>query len=352
MLAVLPVLAVATLGLATSAHPQHVREALTSLWIGGACLVGWSLALTGTQHRRLLRGLIVPATLLALLAVLQFYGVLTPFRFEREVSERSGMTSLAGGAFDLAAYLTLPCLVAQLAWRGASAVRLGGWLVAGGVCVYALLLTQTLTAIAAFAAGTFVVWAFLLPRRRIAVVAASLLLGSAALGFGVEPLRERLVRKLDALQRGDVHRTLSGRPDGWRTALWMVRQHPVAGVGHGAYRAEYGRAKSALSRQGHRFSQARDQAYFVNAHSDFLEALAEWGLLGAAAIAWGLAVLARTLRRLTAAAERSDVALMCGGLVALSLLMLANFPLRVALVAYPAILFSSWIFALEREARG
>ena len=42
--------------------------------------------------------------------------------------------------------------------------------------------------------------------------------------------------------------------------------------------------------------------------------------------------------------------LMCGALAALSVLTLANFPLRIALSAYPAVLFLSWIFAAGREA--
>ena len=163
-------------------------------------------------------------------------------------------------------------------------------------------------------------------------------------------MRDRLARKLASVRQGEVNELLSGRLDGWRAALWMVRQKPVTGVGHGAYRAEYGLAKSALSGQGRRFSQAPDQAYFVNAHSDVLEVLAEWGVLGALAVAWGCGVLGRTLRRLAAAAPRADLALMGGALTALSLMMVANFPLRIALSAYPAILLLSWIFAAGREA--
>ena len=45
-----------------------------------------------------------------------------------------------------------------------------------------------------------------------------------------------------------------------------------------------------------------------------------------------------------------NLVLMCGVLAMLALLALANFPLRIALTAYPAVLLLSWIFAAGREA--
>lgn len=351
VLAVLPVLAVATSGLLSSDHTPHVREGLASLWIAGACLVGWSLALSAREHRKLLWGLMIPAGVLAVLALLQFHGLFNPFRFEGEVSERIGLTSLAGGAFDLAAYLALPCLIAQVGWREAATPgRRWGWGLAAAACFYALAASQTLTALAGVAAGTIVLWMMLLSRRRFAAIAVSIVLAAVAVGVGLGPLRERLENKLGSLRRGEINRVLSGRMDGWQAALWMVREHPLTGVGHGAYRAEYGSAKGALASSGVAFSRSPELAYFVNAHNDLLEAVAEWGLPGALALVWGLAVLVRVLRRSAPVVARSDVALMWAGLTALSVLALMNFPLRIALVAYPAVLFLSWIFAARREA--
>ena len=135
----------------------------------------------------------------------------------------------------------------------------------------------------------------------------------------------------------------------------MLRQEPLTGVGHGAYRAEFGNAKDALWHQGIRFYRSQHRVYFTNAHSDVLEALAEWGLLAAAVLAWGGFLLVRGLRESARAERRSaggrtDSQLMAAGLVVLVILGLTNFPFRIALVAYPAILFISWIFATQREA--
>ena len=348
VLAMLPLLAVATSGLLTSAHPLHVREGLVSLWIAVACGVGWSFALSSAEHRALLRGMIIPATALSVLAILQFHELFNPFRFEREVGERIGLTSLAGSAFDLAAYLVLPCLSAQVAVFEAKSVGLRwAWGLAGGVCLYAIAASQTLTALAALGLGSIVLWLRLLPRRRSGVALLLIAAIGAALALGVGPLRERLSRKAAALSRGDVNRVLTGRLDGWRAALWMLRQKPLTGVGHGAYRAEFGLAKEALRRQGVRFYRSQHQVHFSNAHSDFLDTLAELGVAGGVALSWGIYLLIRTLRRCSA--ERSDLALMSAALVVLSILALTNFPFHIALAGYPALLWISWIFATGRE---
>lgn len=346
----LPMLLVATSTLWTSDYPQHVRSSLPSLWIALACLVAWSSLLSVREHYELLRGLMVPAATLALLAVLQFHRIYSPFEFERDVAaRRTGLTSLAGSAFDLAAYLVLPCLVVQVVWLAEKEPRWRwGWGAAGALVLYALIATQTLTALVAFAAGTVVLWFLRLPRRRFLAVAAGLALVALAASLTVAPLRHRLERKWNSLQAGDYNQVLTGRLDGWNAALWMAREHPLVGVGHGAYRAEFGRAKEALKQAGVQFYRSQHQVYFTNAHSDPLEAIAEWGALGAAALAWGLWVLLRAVRRVTVAGSASDAALMWAGLTVLAILALTNFPLRIALVGYPALLFVSWIFASER----
>ncbi len=350
VLAVLPMLVVATSGLLTSVHTAHVKGGLVSLWIGLACLVTWSLALKVDEIRDLLDGLIVPATMLAFVAILQFHGIFNPFEFETQVSERIGLTSFAGGAFDLAAYLVLPCLLVQASLRRQQEYR---WrlpmLVAAGMSIYALILTQTLTAIAAFILGTLVLWLLLLPRRRFLAVVAGLVLVLGLATLLIEPLRVRLDNKLQSLEHGNINRVMSGRLDGWRAAVWMFETHPWTGVGHGAYRAEFGHAKHAMRNAGVEFHRWPKTVYFVNAHSDPLEAVAEWGIPGIAAILWGLFILGWTLRKVFATGASDDAAVMLAGLVALILLAATNFPLRIALVAYPVLFFVSWIFAAQRE---
>ncbi|MFL6261984.1 MAG: O-antigen ligase family protein [Thermoanaerobaculia bacterium] len=352
---VLPVLGVATLGLAFTRHPLHAREALIDLWTGAAALVGWSAALSSERLARLLRGLLWPAFLLALIGIGQFHGVWQPLRLAHlEEGSRLAITSLAGNPGDLAAFLVLPCLVAQDLLRRCAG---GGWrspaglgaVLALAVSVYALLLTQTLAAVAALLAGSLLLWGTRMPRRRVALLLAGGAVAAALLAAGVAPLRERVVFKWQEMARGNWNSVLTGRFDGWRAAVWMFERHPLAGVGQGAYQAEFAPAKLALIDRGAIFFPGLTQgSAFDNAHNEVLEAAAEWGLPGLLALGWGLWVLLRALRR--GAGTPEDQALAWAGTAALAVLSLVDFPFRVALVGFPALLFLSWVLRRAEEA--
>ncbi|HYO15783.1 MAG TPA: O-antigen ligase family protein [Thermoanaerobaculia bacterium] len=348
---VLPVLVVATAGLATTEHPLHTREALADLWIGAACLVGWSLALSALRLERLLAGLLIPAALLSVFGVLQYHDLWQPLRFFGiETGSRLALTSLAGNPGDLGAYLVLPCLTGQ--WLLVRRLREGDrtspafWGTAGALalCLYVWVLTQTLAALAALFGASLLFWMILLPRRRSAPVLASLAAGVALLVLAVAPLRERIVDKARQAAAGDLNAVLTNRLDAWRAGAWMLREQPLTGVGHGAYRPEYVPAKLALLDRGVEFSTNIDQPVFANAHNEFVEVGAEWGMPGLVALGWGLWVLLASLGRISS----PDRALAWAGTAALFILSLAHFPFRIALVAFPALLFLSW--ALRRSA--
>ncbi len=342
--ALLPALLVASAGFLTTAHPLHFREALIDLWIGAACLVGWSAGLKGERQERILRGLLWPAGALSLLGALQFHGLWRSFRFTGiEYDPRLGLTSLAGNPGDLGVYLVLPSLIAQWAlprthsgaprWATAAALSL---------CLYGVALTQTLAALAALAVGTLVLWLPLLPRRKAVAGLAGGAVLAALLILAVAPLRVRFLDKARQLSEGDLNAVLTGRLDGWRAALWMFERHPVTGVGHGAYRPEFVPAKLALLDRGVEFLETQPQPVFANAHNEYLEVAAEWGILGLLALAWGLTVLFRAASRASGEGNRNR-ALAWAGLAALAVLSLVHFPFRIALTAFPAILFLAWV---------
>jgi hypothetical protein len=349
---VLPALAVATAGLAFTLHPFHTRDALIDLWIGGAALVGWSAAVPASRLERALEALLVPATALAAFAVLQFHDLWQPLRFlGLAPASRQAVTSLAGNPGDLGAYLVLPALLAQEALRrrrqeGRAAASAGFWGIWGtaaalAVCFYALLLSQTLAALAALLAGSVVLWGSRLSprgRRRAGAALAGGVLATLLLMAAVAPLRVRVVTKAHQAAAGDWNSVLTGRLDGWRAAVWMLARHPLAGVGHGAYLPEFVPAKLALLDRGVRFFPDPSLSVFANAHDELLTAAAEWGVPGLLALAWGGWVLLAALRRLPP--ERRPLA--GAGTAALLVLALVDFPFHVALVAYPALLFLSW----------
>jgi O-antigen ligase len=344
--AVLPVLAIATLGIWTTAHPLQVRDALIDLWIGAVCLIGWSAGLERPRQERLLRGLLWPAAALALVGILQFHGVWEPLQLVgTQWDPRLGITSFAGNPGDLGAFVVLPCLIALWSFP---ALRPGQrWMtgLALVLCLYALALTQTLASLAALALGAVVLLWLRLPRR----VALAGLAGGAALAavilLTVAPLRERVLGKMRGLAAGDLNEVLTGRLDGWRAALWMLGEHPAAGVGHGAYLPEYIPAKLALLDRGVEFLPGQTQPVFSNAHNEFLEVGAEWGIPGLLALAWALWVVLRAARRV----PEGDRPLVWSGLAALTVLSLAYFPFRVAILAFPAILFLAWLLRPEPE---
>ncbi|HEV7509713.1 MAG TPA: O-antigen ligase family protein [Thermoanaerobaculia bacterium] len=354
---IVPCLLVATAGLAASRHPLQVREALIDLWIGAAALVGWSVALPVPRLERLLRGLLWPATLMALLGILQYYGFQPLALAALSPDSRLAITSLAGNPADLAAYLVLPCLVAQssLGSRrrgGEEWKRPGVWgtALALAVTLYAMLLTQTLAAVAAIVAGSLLLWAPRAPRRRAAALLVAAVVAAALVIAAVPPLRYRVMQKSRALAHGEWNWVLTGRLDGWRAAVWMLREHPLTGVGQGAYGAEFAPAKLALLDRGVRFFTDLKETGFANAHNEFLEVGAEWGIPGLLALAWALWVLLAALTRGGRAGRGpEDRALAWAGTAALGILSLVDFPFRIALVAFPALLFLSWVLCPEEH---
>lgn len=348
--ALVPLLLLAVASLATTAHPLHVRDAVASLGVGAACLIGWTAGFDRGQKERFLIGSLVPAALASLLAILQFHQLWEPLRFAGiAYDSRLGVTSLAGNPGDLGAYLVLPCLIGIWCLPNLSGKRRIAVAVALFLCLYALVVTQTLAALAALSVGALVYAFGALPRRRLfAGLAAVLILGGVAL-VAVAPLQSRIAEKVQSISSGDWNSLLTGRLDGWRAALLMWRENPWAGVGHGAYRPEFAPAKLELAQRGTRFYERHQQPVFANAHNEFLEVAADLGWPGLLALAWGLGVIGFVaLRR--AGAETGDRALWRAGLAALFVLSVAYFPFRIALVAFPALLFLAWGF--ERQESG
>lgn len=371
--AVLPLLAAAFLAWLFTAHRAHADQALAHLAVGAAAVVGWSAGLDSRRLRRLLTGLLVPASLLALLGILQFHGIYRIFAFAGGLEEeRQGVTSLAGNPGHLGGFLALALVVglALLRRRGrnpgsaapgrsaeagsASALwRRAALAVALVLVVYGLVVTQTLAALAASGVGLAAVALLSLPRRRAAVLLAVAVVAAVLVVVAVEPLRERVEAKAGQLAAGEVNVFLTGRLDGWRAAAWMVAQHPGTGVGPGAYVTEFNVAKTELMEEGAAFYPLHVDPTFASAHNELLQVAAEWGLVGLLAVLWAVWVVARAVvrvvRRGRLRGTPGDPALALGGLVVLAVLSLFHFPFRLALTAYPALLWTAWVLRRSAE---
>jgi O-antigen ligase len=350
---VLPLLLVAACGLAVTAHPVHVADALADLAIGVAVLVGWSIAVPAPTLRRLLDATLLPAALLSVLAILQLHHLWQPLVFSGLWSERLGVTSLAGNPGDLAALLVLPCLVAQAGLSGAS--RAGRWARLGvlGLVAYALVGTQTLTSLAAMLAGSFVLWTTMAWKRKVLAIGGAAVLAILLVAVLVGPVRERIALRAHQMDEAvELNSLLSGRLDGWRVAARLLGEHPWTGVGWGAYRAEFVPAKLRLLHEGAPFFGGHISPSFANAHDEYLEVGADLGWPGLLAIASAIALVLRQAWRARSRLSVADRALVWGGLVALALLALAYFPLRLGPVAFSWLAWLAWLFAGEAVERG
>jgi O-antigen ligase len=356
-----PFVAVATAVSLLSPHVEHVHRGLAGVWVGGLALWGWSAGFTRRELHRALRWTLLPAGLLGLVGALQFHDLFQPFHFAalRDAS-RLAITSFAGNAGDLSAFLVLPALVAQrLLALGQKRL-----LAVAALCLafYGIAITQTFAAAAALAAGTLLFWAPVLPARRRWLAA-----GSAAvvmlLALAVStPFRARAVEKLREIARGDWNEVLTGRFDGWRAGVWMLREHPWSGVGAGAFRTEFLPAKEALIDRGVTFFEQQQNVVFANAHNEVVETGAELGIFGLLALGWAIFEALRRCRDLARAAatagleapgfrrRAADAGLAWGGCAALATLSMFHFPFRIAIVAAPAILFLAWLWSSPEEA--
>ena len=161
----------------------------------------------------------------------------------------------------------------------------------------------------------------------------------AALVLLISPLRQRAIGKVRAVSSGDWNQVLTYRLDAWRAATWMLRQHPLAGVGHGAYRSNYAEARLALTAEGRDFRGLYRQFTFFNAHNDVLEVAAELGLPGLLALVWATWMLISSWRR----REAQERPLALAALASLAVLALGTFPFETALVIFPWLLFLSGV---------
>jgi O-antigen ligase len=346
-------------------HPWHFRASFADFAIGAACVVGWSLALSEDTLRQLLRWTIPVAAVVAALGIDQFAGwsgLLDSLRVDAPTA-RLALTSTVGNPGDLASLLVLPTLLALSRFReadGRTRLRLGA---AIAIMVLTIALTATLAAIAAVVAGSTVWWwlssdrhqhataAGTRRRRLIAALVVTIAIGAlGAIAFAVAPLRARVGEKAGQLARGDINALLTGRLDGWRVAWKMLHDRPLTGVGQGAFRAEYADTRLVLAAQGVPFFAEQHQVILATPHNEALSVAAEEGLPGVAALGWAIWCLVAAACRARPESEPQDAvkqrrALAFAGLVALGILATFWFPLHVPAVAWPWLLFLSWLFS-------
>jgi tetratricopeptide (TPR) repeat protein len=140
----------------------------------------------------------------------------------------------------------------------------------------------------------------------------------------------RALAKLEQIRRGNFAAAATQRDIGFLAAAEMTRVRPLLGVGPGAFSNAFVPARiAAEERAARRFRHGSGSAHFENAHSEPVTLAAECGLPAAA-----LAVVAAAATLLALARRREDT--LFALLLALGVLSLASFPLRLAVSCGPA----------------
>lgn len=225
---------------------------------------------------------ILAAAPLAAAAVNSIVTIIEELKLWMPFGEHSGIphhvqcNALIGNPNELGGYLGIAALAAI-----AIVATARRWtFAAASILVIALLFSQTLTAIVAFAAALFCMmalmsWRHALRAAAIGAAAAVLLIALVA------PFRVRATNTLHWIRDGQYNAVATERFTPFVAAWSMFIEHPLIGVGPGAFAWQYFDYKLAAER---RFPALRETfnrgVNYGEVHNDHLQSLAEGGAIG------------------------------------------------------------------------
>jgi len=187
------------------------------------------------------------------------------------------------------------------------------------------------------------------PRLGLAAVAIAGVSLAVAL-FTLPPLKARVERARRAIAAKDYDDLISARSTAFLAAAHMTRDHPLFGVGPGAFGWHYFDYKLAIETRSPRLAASGARTFnFSSAHNDHLQVASETGLPGYALMLAALVLLASlTLRHPPDTTPRDEfvTALALPLVAAFFVLALAQFPLELVAPShaflYQAALLIAW----------
>jgi O-antigen ligase len=322
----------------------------TLLLVALALPLGASRALRGRRSFIVIGAYVGACTVNASVSLLQSFGGLRLFRVEA-IGGRLDVSAFVGNDGLLGLSLALSCLLclAAVVWARTSAIR--GVAVAGIVLhLAALAVNQSLTALTALAAGAAVLVALSLGRRTlIGLGAVGLVL---AISVALHPnLSRRAGATLELIRAGDWDTALSYRLGPWAAAMEMTRARPLVGWGPGTFAAEFVPHRLQAELRFHRrFVNPFLAGSYTEAHSEYLQAAAEGGIVAglAALAAMGTLItgLVRALRCAPDECSRREGIVLLAVLCAGGISALTWFPVQRSITAVPLLLAAGWAWRL------
>jgi len=272
-----------------------------------------------------------------LFAALQEYRIWNPFLFAQDIGawDHLATTALIGNPNDIGGYLAL-CAVVLLMASASLEGRLRWISVAAGViAILGVFVSQTRTAALALVAAA----AYVALRRswKLALAVAVAVLLSLLIATRVDlPVLTRIAQVPSYLARGEWNVVLSDRLPAFAAAVGMVADHPVVGVGPGAYKYFYLAYRIRASEIYPSVIMSGAGVNFAETHNDHLQVLAETGLPGYALFIAACVVLVRR--------SRNALPLV----ITLAVLALAFFPLQIAVTRHLLITISALLVGWSR----
>jgi O-antigen ligase len=278
---------------------------------------------------------LVAAVINAVIDILQELNIWMPFGTQPDVRHHYQCTALVGNPNEIGSYLAvaaLACLAAAIADR-----ERRKWFASAAILLLAgVIASQTLTALAAFVAGAFVLfalvsWKYALRSALVAIVIALLLVVSLA------PLRQRAGNMVHWLRTGEYNALLTDRLTPFIAASLMTIDRPLTGVGPGTFGWNYYTYKVRAEQVYPVLRKAWSRGVnFGEVHDDHLQLLAEGGVPAYLLFVAFLVMLgAISLRNVGAGApptQRFAMLLALPLAVLWVVLSLAQFPLETTVV--------------------
>lgn len=312
------------------------------------CFVVFFCAVLLTANRRspiaTLLVLLIPAIVNAVVATLQSTGIWLPWVVNPKMPLRLRATGFIGNPNDLGSFLVLPALVAFAAGLAWPKHR---WLFGVAfVFVAGIASAQSVTPFVAAVAGMFIMAMVSNSRRiRLGVIAAALtLLATAFLHPGS---RTRFQQLYENLTTGTLQEMTSFRIVPIVTAWDMFRDHPVIGVGPGAFGSLYMKYKLGVDEKYPQWVRLLNDS-FGQVHNDHVQILAETGVPGYALFLGALVLLASvSFRRGDATDLRPRFARVVAlpAAVSFGVMTLAHFPMQLTASMVPALYLAALCFA-------